>query len=313
MDDFNVMQSKFITQINNCVANDILPQAIILENSSALILNAAIDYIVLRTLTKQDITVLSAETKQRLIEQEEVDMLVFDLAEENMKKNAALNIQERFMFTSISDNNKQFYIIKSIDKASASVLNALLKFLEEPYDNVYAIFTTANINKVLPTIVSRCINFHLINSSKDSIIALLRNEFAENDIELVYLATNDELQTRRILTSGVYDEFKNNISRMLAALFSDDFYVVCYEILGGMEKEDLDVFFALMYALLTHQTFVYSYLTAELKDKFYGNGNYGKLIDVILSARMQLQTNMNIKLIIDMFSIGMEDLINENS
>ena len=35
-------------------------------------------------------------------------------------------------------------------------MNSLLKFLEEPVEEVYAILTTKNINKVLPTIQSRC-------------------------------------------------------------------------------------------------------------------------------------------------------------
>ena len=35
-------------------------------------------------------------------------------------------------------------------------MNALLKILEEPTEGIYAIFTTKNINRILPTIISRC-------------------------------------------------------------------------------------------------------------------------------------------------------------
>jgi DNA polymerase-3 subunit delta' len=38
-----------------------------------------------------------------------------------------------------------------------------LKFLEEPFDNTYAIFTTKNINNVLPTIKSRMNTYYLTN------------------------------------------------------------------------------------------------------------------------------------------------------
>ena len=34
--------------------------------------------------------------------------------------------------------------------------NSLLKFLEEPESNIYAFLITTNINKILPTIKSRC-------------------------------------------------------------------------------------------------------------------------------------------------------------
>ncbi|MDR1781951.1 MAG: hypothetical protein LBR40_03015 [Bacilli bacterium] len=313
MSSFFDRQQKFIKQVDNCVVNNALPQAIILENASNTILDDAIDYIILKLFSNGDIQSLTSKEKNDILKEELVDKLVFDLNENNMKKEEAINIQERFMFTTLASNNKQFYIIKSIDKASASVLNSLLKFLEEPYENVYAIFTTDNINKILPTIVSRCINFHLVNNNKDTIINLLKDEFNSNDIELVYLAYNDETKIKEVLSNGIYDEFKNNINKMIKALFDEDYYLVCYEVLSKLEKEDLIIFLTLMYALLTHYNFEYQYLDKIIKDKFYNEKNYGKLIDVILSARMQLQTPMNVKLVIDMFAIEMEDLIHENS
>ncbi|MCF0227375.1 MAG: hypothetical protein HUJ52_00985, partial [Malacoplasma sp.] len=36
-----------------------------------------------------------------------------------------------------------------------------LKFIEEPYEDTYAILTTKNISKVLPTIKSRCQIYHI--------------------------------------------------------------------------------------------------------------------------------------------------------
>jgi DNA polymerase-3 subunit delta' len=52
--------------------------------------------------------------------------------------------------------------------------NALLKFLEEPFDEIYAIFTSANISKVLPTIISRCQVYPIV-SSKAEKLSLLSN------------------------------------------------------------------------------------------------------------------------------------------
>ncbi len=47
-------------------------------------------------------------------------------------------------------------IINSMDKATPEAGNALLKLLEEPPKHTYIILTCENINKLLPTIVSRC-------------------------------------------------------------------------------------------------------------------------------------------------------------
>lgn len=47
-------------------------------------------------------------------------------------------------------------IINSFEKATPEAGNALLKLLEEPPDHTYIILTCGNLNKLLPTIISRC-------------------------------------------------------------------------------------------------------------------------------------------------------------
>lgn len=47
-------------------------------------------------------------------------------------------------------------IIRKMDSATVEASNALLKFLEEPPPRNFIILIAGNINKLLPTIVSRC-------------------------------------------------------------------------------------------------------------------------------------------------------------
>jgi DNA polymerase-3 subunit delta' len=44
--------------------------------------------------------------------------------------------------------------------------------LEEPFDEIYAIFTSANVSKVLPTIVSRCQVYPLVSSKAEKLSLL---------------------------------------------------------------------------------------------------------------------------------------------
>lgn len=46
--------------------------------------------------------------------------------------------------------------VPDIHEAGTEALNAFLKNLEEPQENLYFVLTTPSIRKVLPTIVSRC-------------------------------------------------------------------------------------------------------------------------------------------------------------
>lgn len=81
----------------------------------------------------------------------------------NIKKQQIIELQQEFSRLSIN-NNYKIYIICECDKMKQEAANAMLKFLEEPNDNIVAILLTNNINSVLPTIVSRCQNIKLENN-----------------------------------------------------------------------------------------------------------------------------------------------------
>lgn len=57
---------------------------------------------------------------------------------------------------SLRDNGRRVYIIYGFERLTRDISNKILKFLEEPQENIYAILLTENFEKILPTIVSRC-------------------------------------------------------------------------------------------------------------------------------------------------------------
>ena len=67
-----------------------------------------------------------------------------------------------------SFNDKpRFVLIDNIDLLNINSVNALLKILEEPNDNIYFILINNN-KKILPTLKSRCLNFKIKLSSSES-------------------------------------------------------------------------------------------------------------------------------------------------
>ncbi len=73
-----------------------------------------------------------------------------------LRKEDIQNLQDTFSYTSSTTTGRQIYLIEQYEEATASASNTLLKFLEEPKDNLTGILCTGAINMVLPTIVSRC-------------------------------------------------------------------------------------------------------------------------------------------------------------
>lgn len=79
-----------------------------------------------------------------------------------IKKEQILQLKEEFSNKSLS-NNLRVYIIDQADKLNKPAANSMLKFLEEPEDNIVAILLADNRYNVINTILSRCQIYKLKN------------------------------------------------------------------------------------------------------------------------------------------------------
>ena len=95
-------------------------------------------------------------TCRRVCEGIYADMIILDGKEETISKDMVDEIQEKFSKTALEKNGQRIYIIKNAENATIAAQNSMLKFLEEPGVGVTAILTTDNVNRMLPTIISRC-------------------------------------------------------------------------------------------------------------------------------------------------------------
>ncbi len=74
----------------------------------------------------------------------------------SIRKEDILTLQDAFSTSALSEAQKQIYILEGYDQATPAASNSLLKFLEEPKDNLVGILIVDELASVLPTIVSRC-------------------------------------------------------------------------------------------------------------------------------------------------------------
>ena len=77
-----------------------------------------------------------------------VDLKIIEPDGTIIKKKQMLDLQEEFNNKSLLDN-KRIYIIKEADKLNMSSANTILKFLEEPEDDIIAILITNNRYSVI--------------------------------------------------------------------------------------------------------------------------------------------------------------------
>jgi len=83
-----------------------------------------------------------------------------------------------------SFNSKpRFVLIDNIELLNINSVNALLKILEEPNDNIYFILINNN-KKILPTLKSRCLNYKIHLTSNQS-FNITNNILGENFMDLI--------------------------------------------------------------------------------------------------------------------------------
>ena len=107
---------------------------------------------------------------------------------------------------------EKWYIIHALENSNRESLNALLKFLEEPQDNVYAFLTTFNEERLLPTILSRTQKLKLLPLKKEELINELTIEGISNDdAELLVQFYGDKQTLLKVGTDKNYLKIKDMV------------------------------------------------------------------------------------------------------
>ena len=129
-----------------------------------------------------------------------------------------------------SFNDKpRFVLIDNIEFLNTNSINALLKFLEEPNYNVYFILIHNN-KKVLPTLLSRCIDYKINLSNKDCI--KISNHLLNNNLENLinadlinyYFTPGEVYYLTQFALQNNYDLLNFDLKNFLKTLINDAHY-----------------------------------------------------------------------------------------
>ena len=203
-------------------------------------------------------------------------LIVIEPDGQNIKKEQILDMMEKFSTKPVYTENN-FYIVKNSERFNGSSANTLLKFLEEPEDNIIGIFITNNKETVINTIRSRCQLFTVyydldIDSKLDdevlTDVKLYLNSIYKNNEDIIYNRTH---------MSGLYKE-----------------------------RNDWEIFFRTMLYYLK------DCIVSNRKDKIemvksISQDNLVKIIVYIEEIIKYIKSNCNIDLVLDKFVIEMRN------
>ena len=147
------------------------------------------------------------------------DLIIIDTKKEQVKIDDIRRIEDKFSQTSINQLGIKIYIINLIENLRPNEANALLKFLEEPLDNTYAILTTENEYSILPTILSRTeiVRFSSVNKN-DLIDECIKLGVNKKDAEILTFFQNDASMIKEEIENEDYLEVKQYVEHFITLL-----------------------------------------------------------------------------------------------
>ena len=147
------------------------------------------------------------------------DLIIIDTKKEQVKIDDIRRIEDKFSQTSINQLGIKIYIINLIENLRPNEANALLKFLEEPLDNTYAILTTENEYSILPTILSRTeiVRFSSVNKN-DLIDECIKLGVNKKDAEILTFFQNDASMIKEEIEDENYLEVKQYVENFINLL-----------------------------------------------------------------------------------------------
>ncbi len=240
----------------------------------------------------------------------------------SIKKQQIHELQAEFSKTGVESRQK-IYMIVHADRMTVNAANSLLKFLEEPNRQTVAILISEQVQKILPTILSRCQTLAFTPLSPENLIEKYIAEGVEvNTAPLLAQLTNniDEAlewnqddwfaQAQKIVLK-LYEVLKKNSLEAMVSL-QENWFV------HFKEKEQLDRGLDLL--LLIYKDLLYIQLGKEtqvvfLKEKDrlqqYALQTSGQRLAeqmaAILESKRKLHANMNPQLLMEQLVLKLQE------
>ena len=199
-------------------------------------------------------------------------LIIIDTDSLSIKLDSIIELKEKFSTKPVF-SKYNVYIIKQAEKLNASAANSLLKFLEEPDDDIIGFFITNNSERVISTIKSRCQTI------------MCKYDINGFDID------DEMLDNVKIFLNSIY----RNKDDMLSSKIVLDLYV---------DRSDYELFFKKMLYYIKDCYFDLR------KDKIplvkgVNKDNLVKIMVLIEEILKYILSNVNIELILDKFILEM--------
>ena len=241
MGEMSLVKKNYVNFVNNAIKNNKIFHAYLFEiddydKDFSYILNFA--KMILVNCSYRQISEIDNPIFNMIDQNNYLDVCIIEPDGNNIKKNQVIGIQKEYNNKSLLDG-KRIYIIKNAEKMNVAAANTMLKFLEEPEDDIIAFLVTSNRYLIIETILSRCQIITLKENSiffdvDDKILKLLNCVLCPQNFFVKYkqvidiysektIVLNDLKVVENIIISFMNDRYKitNLANEAIVSLLCD--------------------------------------------------------------------------------------------
>lgn len=277
MEEISVIKKNYIDYIDKIIKNNKLSHAYIIEvDDYYKDSNYIFDFIKMILLNEDYKSMKKSNDKiiNQIDNNDYPDIKIIETDTSTIKKSQMIELQKEFSNKSLLDG-KRIYIIKEAEKLNPASANTMLKFLEEPEDDIIAILVTNNRYKIINTILSRC----QILTLKENIIPIIEDDGLIDLLKCLLNPKDFFIKYNYFLAEVIPDKDickdKINIIESIIIHYLNDKYAEDKD----FDKKLLDIFKNIEDKKLLN----YISIIEEEKNKLDFNVNYKLWIDSLIS------------------------------
>ena len=210
----------------------------------------------------------------------------------NIKKEQIVELKKKFSTVPIY-TKENIYVIKNAEKLNGASANTMLKFLEEPEQNILGFFITNNANNVISTIRSRCEVIKVLYDIHELDINNITNDINKDkfDVAIEYL-------------------FKIEVEKKLRIMYNRDVVLNKFS-----EREDIKTVFKIIFII--YEELLKKVMGLDNKFDFEKINELSSLdkdkvlrrINLVTKFIDDIDSNVNVELLLDKFVIELGDYI----
>lgn len=220
MEDISIVKKNFINYIDSIIDNKKISHAYLIEIDD---FDSDIKYVydfikmILCNIKYKDLCSYNDPIIKLIDSNNFPDIKIISSDSSVINKSLLIDLMKEFNNKSLYDN-KRFYIIRNAEKLNSASANTILKFLEEPEEDIIAILLTDNRYHIIDTILSRC----QILSLKESDIIVDIDDNIIDFCDLILHPTSFFIKYNYYAKEYIVDKnfFKDNIYVIENLIFS---------------------------------------------------------------------------------------------